>query len=142
MPANPGAGGVFSVRGLCFLIRASIWAFSNASLLASFSLISFSACNCLAFSACSYLFSSDCLSVSVAIFLSCNTSFKSCFIAYLGISSLTILFISISSSSGTFCFCFLALILGFIYSIFAECLLAYSASLAFCLCSALLFYTV
>ena len=111
------SSGVFSVCSLCLLIRASIWAFSNASLLASFSFISFSVCNLLAFSSASLLasFSLNCLSVSVAIFLSCNTSFKSHFIAYLGISSLTILSISISSLSGTFCLCFLSPVFGFIY---------------------------
>ena len=103
-------------------------------LLASFSLTSFSICNCLIFSACGLLFSFDCFSISVATFLACNTSFKSHFIACLGISSLAILSISISSLSGTFCLCFLALVLGLIFSIFAEHLLVNSASLAFCLC--------
>ena len=70
-------------------------AFSSASLLASFSF--------------------NCLSVSVAIFLSCNTSFESHFIVHLGVSSLTILSILISSLSGTFCLCFLSSVLGFIY---------------------------
>ena len=96
--------GVFSVRGLCFSMRASIWAFSN--LLASLSFISFSICNHLAFSSTSCLasFSFNCFSVSVALFLS-----------YLGLSSLTILVISISSLSGTFCLCILTFVLGFIY---------------------------
>ena len=48
--------GVLGVCGLCLLIRAAILAFSSAHLLASFSLISFSICNCLAFSACSLQF--------------------------------------------------------------------------------------
>ena len=105
-------------------------------ILSVMTVISFSVCNLLAFSSASLLasFSFNCLSVSVAIFLSCNTSFKSHFIACLGVSSLTILSISISSSSGTFCLCFLSPVLGFIYSIFAKHLLAYSALLAFCLC--------
>ena len=127
--------GVFSVHGLCLLIRASIWAFSNANLFAFFSFISFFVCNLLAFSSASILasFSFNYLSVSVAIFLSCNTSFKSHFIAYLGISSLTILSISISSLSSTFCLCFLSPVLGFIYFIFAKHLLVYSTFLASCL---------
>ena len=126
--------GVLGVRNLCLSIRASILAFSNARLLASFSLISFSICNYLAFSACSLLFSFNCLSISVANFLACNTSFNSHFIVYLGMSSLAILSISISSSCGTFCLCFLTLVLGFIISVFANCMLANSASAAFCLC--------
>ena len=66
-----------------------------------------SICNCLTFSSASLLasFSFNCLSVSVALYLSC-----------LGLSSLIILSISISSSSGTFCLCILTLVLGFICS--------------------------
>ena len=108
------SSGVIGVHALCLAIRAAIWAFSSSGLLASFCFVSFSICNCLAFSACSLLFSFDCFSVSVTTFLACNTSFKSHFIAYLGISSLTILSISISSLSGTFCLCFLVLVLGFL----------------------------
>ena len=128
--------GVFNGCGLCFLIRASIWAFSNANLLASFSFISFSMCNHLGFSNGSLLasFSFNCLSVSVALFLSCNVFLKSHFLAYPGLASLTILSISISSSSGTFCLYVLALVLGFIYSMCAEHLLAYAISFALCLC--------
>ena len=68
------SSGVFGVCGLCFAIRASIWSFSNANLLASFSFISCSICNHLAFSSASLLssVSFDCLLVSVALFLSCN----------------------------------------------------------------------
>ena len=125
---------VIGVCALCLAIRAAIWAFSSLSLLASFSFVSFSICNCPAFSAYSLLFSFNCFSVSVATFLACNTSFKSHFIAYLGISSLTILSISISSLSGNFCLCFLVLVLGFLLSLFVTCLLANSASFTFCLC--------
>ena len=56
------SSGLLSVCNLCLLIRAAILAFSSARLLASFSLISFSICNCLAFSACNLLFSFLCLS--------------------------------------------------------------------------------
>ena len=127
------SSGVFGVQGLCLSIRADILAFSSARLLAYFSLRSFSICNCLAFSACSFLFSYSFLSVSVANFLACNTSFNSCFIVYLGVSSLAILSISITSLSGTFCHSFLPLVLGFIISMSAKCILAISASAAFCL---------
>ena len=119
-----------TVCDLCLSIRAAILAFSSVCLLASFSFISFFICNHLAFSACSLLFSFNCLSISVATFLAC----KSLFIAYLDVSSLAILSISISSSFGTFYLCFLALVLGLILSIFAKCLLANFASAAFCLC--------
>ena len=116
---------VFGVRDLYFAIRASIWAFSNANLLASFSFISFSICNHLAFSSTSLSasFSFNCLSISAALFLSS-----------LGVSFLTILSISISSSSGTFYLFILILVLGFIYSVCAECLLASAISFAFCHC--------
>ena len=62
------SSGVLGVHDLCLSIRAAILAFSRAHLLASFSLISFSICNCLAFSAGSLLLSFNCLSISVAIF--------------------------------------------------------------------------
>ena len=54
----------FGVRGLCFSIRVYIWAFSNASLFASLSFISFCVCILLVFSSASLLasFSLDCLS--------------------------------------------------------------------------------
>ena len=91
--------GVFGVHGLCFSIRASIWAFSTANLFASLSFISFCICILLAFSSASLLasFSLYCFSILVALFLSS-----------LGSSPLTILSISISLSSGTFCLCILS----------------------------------
>ena len=94
--------------GVHFSIRPSIWAFSDAIYFASLSFISFSICICLAFSSASLLasFSLNCLSHSVALFLS-----------YLGLSSFTILAISISSSSGTFCLYVLTFVLDFIYSV-------------------------
>ena len=102
------SSGVFGVHDLCFLMRASIWAFSICNLLASLSFVSVSICNHVAFASTSLLasFSCNCLLVSRAFCLS-----------YLGLSSFTILAISISSSSGTFCLCFVAFVLGFIYSI-------------------------
>ena len=102
------SSGVFGVHGLCFSIRASIWAFSVAIHFASLSFISFCIHILLAFSSTSLLasFSINCLSISVALFLS-----------YLGLSSFTILAISISSSSGTFCLCVLTFVLGYIFSV-------------------------
>ena len=105
------SSGVFSVRGLCFSISASIWAFSMANLFA------FSSASLLA------SFSLYCFSVFVALFLSS-----------LGLSPQAILSISISSSSGTFCLFILAFVLGFKYSLRAKHLLVFAHSFSSCLC--------
>ena len=112
------SSGVFGVCGLCFFISASILAFS-------LSFLSLCICILLAFPSASLLasFSLYCFAVIVALFLS---SF--------GLSPWTILFMSISSSSGTFHLCNVTFVLGFTYSLRAECLLVFALSLSLCLC--------
>ena len=116
---------VFSVYVVCFSISASIWAFSMTNLFASLSFISFCICILLAFAS---------ASLSASFSLYCFTVFVALFLSSLGLSPQAILSISISSSSGTFCLCILAFVLGFIYSLRAECLLAFAHSFSSCLC--------
>ena len=59
---------VYSPNQVFLVYMVYVWAFSNASLFASFSLISFSVCNLLAFSSARLLASFSFISFSVCIF--------------------------------------------------------------------------
>ena len=111
------SSGVFSVRGLCFSMSASILAFSIVYLFDSMSFVSFCPCILLAFSSTSLLASFS---------LYCFTYISALFLSSFCLSPQAILFISISSSSGTFCLLVLILVFGFMPSFRAKYLLVFA----------------